>query len=126
MGYISQFSGQLKTTRKLSYAEYVLLDETIKKSNLEGCLGIRKDNKTLSFWAECKCDANDIAQDLKNIMTFCNSHKLTINGLIHAQGEGFHDLSCIKVIKNKILVLTGKVVYSKPVMYSLVQDVVNA
>jgi hypothetical protein len=113
MGYYSKFSGQLKTTRKMVFAERELFLRTLKESNLEGCISLKSDHKTMCFFLECKCDAAMVADDFRTLRDkFFNKCNLTVNGLIHVQGEGFHDFECIKIKQSKVLVGRGKVVYS--------------
>ena len=113
MGYYSKFSGQFKTTRKMYFAERELLRAAIKESNLKGCINLKSDHKTMSVYLERKCDADMVAKDIKILIAnFFDRCHLTVNGLIHVQDEGFHDLECIKIKQNKVLVGRGKVVYS--------------
>lgn len=112
MGYKSIFSGKLKFTRQLKFAEKELLKIEIKKLGLDDCLKLRQDNKMVTVSLDCKLDADLLAKDIeKLIKSFVLPNSLILNGLIHVQGEGFHDLESVKVVRNKVITQIGRVVY---------------
>lgn len=107
------FFGELKFTRQLRLAEKELLKIELTKLHIIDCFRLNKDNKTVTVYLnDYTLDAATLAKDIeKLIRAFVLPNSLILSGLIHAQGEGLHNLESIKVCRNKVIIQTGKVIY---------------